>query len=192
MKRCPCHAPLTSVASLKRRKKLTAEYIYRKSLGTTTRTGGRSSWGDQSQRPEAARARLGVATMQNDAVPAAPALPSEVSGDMTRRRHTEAALSLSRATNLGGQPCHNNANHLPVGARLAHGVPPSCSAGAPARQLPELVVALVPCDARSVLMHADDGGVDHLDSGITGSDKCIVSGKETPSSGVGERSAIGC
>jgi len=30
---------------------------------------------------------------------------------------------------------------------------------------------LVPCGARSVLMHADNGGVDHLDSGIMGSGK---------------------
>lgn len=27
-------------------------------------------------------------------------------------------------------------------------------------------LALVPCDAGSMLMHADNGGVDHLDSGI--------------------------
>jgi hypothetical protein len=27
-------------------------------------------------------------------------------------------------------------------------------------------LALIPCDARSMLMLADDGGIDHLDSGI--------------------------
>jgi hypothetical protein len=32
-------------------------------------------------------------------------------------------------------------------------------------------LALVPCDAGSMLMHADNGGVDHLDSGIMGSGK---------------------
>src|SRR6516164_1513029 len=34
-------------------------------------------------------------------------------------------------------------------------------------------LALVPCDARSMLMHADNGGVDHLDSGIMRSGKCV-------------------
>jgi hypothetical protein len=34
-------------------------------------------------------------------------------------------------------------------------------------------LALVPCDAGSMLMHADNGGVDHLDSGIMGSGKCV-------------------
>src|SRR5215470_11103538 len=34
-------------------------------------------------------------------------------------------------------------------------------------------LALVPCDARSMLMHADNGGVDHLDSGILGSGKRV-------------------
>jgi hypothetical protein len=29
-------------------------------------------------------------------------------------------------------------------------------------------LALVPCDAGSMLMHADNGSVDHLDSGIMG------------------------
>src|SRR4051794_31746978 len=32
---------------------------------------------------------------------------------------------------------------------------------------------LVPCDARSMLMHADNGGVDHLDSGIISRGKCV-------------------
>lgn len=32
-------------------------------------------------------------------------------------------------------------------------------------------LALVSCDAGSMLMHADNGGVDHLDSGIMGSGK---------------------
>src|SRR6516165_6356738 len=34
-------------------------------------------------------------------------------------------------------------------------------------------LALVPCDAGSMLMHADNGGVDHLDSGIMGGGKCV-------------------
>src|SRR5215471_4423671 len=34
-------------------------------------------------------------------------------------------------------------------------------------------LALVSCDAGSMLMHADNGGVDHLDSGIMGSGKCV-------------------
>src|SRR5262249_7808998 len=34
-------------------------------------------------------------------------------------------------------------------------------------------LTLVPRDAGSVLMHADNGGVDHLDSGIVGSGKCV-------------------
>ena len=34
-------------------------------------------------------------------------------------------------------------------------------------------LALVPCDAGSMLTHTDDGSVDHLDSGIVGSGKCI-------------------
>ena len=34
-------------------------------------------------------------------------------------------------------------------------------------------LALVPCDAGSMLMHADNGGVDHLDSGIMGSGKYV-------------------
>jgi hypothetical protein len=32
-------------------------------------------------------------------------------------------------------------------------------------------LALVPCDAGSMLMHADNGGVDHLNSGIMGGGK---------------------
>ena len=34
-------------------------------------------------------------------------------------------------------------------------------------------LALIPCDAGSMLMDADNGGVDHLDSGIMGSGKCV-------------------
>jgi hypothetical protein len=34
-------------------------------------------------------------------------------------------------------------------------------------------LALVPFDAGSMLMHADNGGVDHLDSGIVGSGKRV-------------------
>jgi hypothetical protein len=34
-------------------------------------------------------------------------------------------------------------------------------------------LTLVPYDAGSMLMHADNGGVDHLDSGIMGSGKRV-------------------
>jgi hypothetical protein len=34
-------------------------------------------------------------------------------------------------------------------------------------------LASIPCDAGPMLMHADNGGVDHLDSGIMGSGKCV-------------------
>src|ERR1700749_4533711 len=34
-------------------------------------------------------------------------------------------------------------------------------------------LALVPCDAGSMLMYTDNGGVDHLDSGIVCSGKCV-------------------
>jgi hypothetical protein len=34
-------------------------------------------------------------------------------------------------------------------------------------------LALVPRDAGSMLMHADNGRVDHLDSGIMSSGKCV-------------------
>ena len=34
-------------------------------------------------------------------------------------------------------------------------------------------LALVSCDAGSMLMHADNGGVDHLDSRIVGYGKCV-------------------
>src|SRR5436190_21832293 len=34
-------------------------------------------------------------------------------------------------------------------------------------------LTLIPCDAGSMLMDADNGGVDHLDSGIMGSGKCV-------------------
>ena len=34
-------------------------------------------------------------------------------------------------------------------------------------------LALVPCDAGAMLMHADNRGVDHLDRGIMGSRKCV-------------------
>src|SRR3954463_5361482 len=42
----------------------------------------------------------------------------------------------------------------------------------PPRDLP-IDLALVPFDAGSMLMHADNGGVDHLDSVIMGSSKCV-------------------
>jgi hypothetical protein len=34
-------------------------------------------------------------------------------------------------------------------------------------------LALVPCDAGSMLMHSDNRGVDHLNSGIVSSGKCV-------------------
>jgi hypothetical protein len=39
-------------------------------------------------------------------------------------------------------------------------------------------LALVPCGGRSMLMHANNGGVDHLDSGIVGSSKCAKRRRE--------------
>src|SRR6478752_456412 len=34
-------------------------------------------------------------------------------------------------------------------------------------------LALVPCDAGPMLMHADNGGIDHLDGGIVSGGKCV-------------------
>src|ERR1700724_3682440 len=42
-------------------------------------------------------------------------------------------------------------------------------------------LALVPCDAGSMLVNAANGGVDHRDSGIMGSGKCVYDAAPDPS-----------
>jgi len=41
-------------------------------------------------------------------------------------------------------------------------------------------LALAPCDAGSMLMHANNGGVDRLDSGIMGSGSASMMRPQTP------------
>src|SRR5215831_713492 len=53
-------------------------------------------------------------------------------------------------------------------------------------------LALIPCDAGSMLMHADNGGVDHLDSGVMGSGKCVYDATPDTSSPPADEAVVAC